>query len=74
VSSWTLILGERHLALVLGEYLARYNASRPHQSRRQRPPGLETLPTRNAAGLTDLQSIRRRPVVAGVISEYHHTA
>ena len=25
-----LILGERHLALVLGEYLAHYNAARPH--------------------------------------------
>jgi putative transposase len=69
-----LVLGERHLALVLGEYLVHYNASRPHQSRQQRPPGLETLPTRNAAGLTDLQSIRRRPVVTGVISEYHHAA
>jgi putative transposase len=69
-----LVLGERHLALVLGEYLVHYNASRPHQSRQQRPPGLETLPTRNAAGLIDLQSIRRRPVVTGVISEYHHAA
>ncbi|WP_372494441.1 integrase core domain-containing protein [Actinoallomurus purpureus] len=55
-----LILGERHLALVLGEYLTHYNASRPHQSRRQRPPDLETLPTRDAASLTDLQTIRRR--------------
>jgi putative transposase len=69
-----LILDERHLALVLGEYLVHYNASRPHQSRQQRPPGLETLPTRDAASLTDLQTIRRRPVVTSVISEYHHAA
>jgi transposase len=69
-----LILGERHLASVLGEYLAHYNGSRPHQSRCQRPPDLETLPTREAADLTDLQIIRRRPVVAGVINEYHHAA
>jgi putative transposase len=69
-----LILGERHLALVLGEYLTHYNAARPHQSRRQRPPNLETLPSRDAAGLTDLQTIRRRRIVPGVISEYHHAA
>jgi hypothetical protein len=69
-----LILGERHLALVLGEYLVHYNAYRPHQSRCQRPPDLETLPTRDASGLTNLRTIRRRPVVAGMISEYHHAA
>ena len=33
----TLILGERHLDLVLREYLIRYNSHRPHQSRQQRP-------------------------------------
>jgi transposase InsO family protein len=69
-----LILGERHLASVLGEYLAHYNASRPHQSRCQRPPDLETLPTRDAADLTDMRTILRRPVAAGVISGYHHAA
>ena len=70
----SLILGERHLTLVLGEYLIHYNASRPHQSRCQRPPDLQTLPTLDAADLTDLRTIRRRPVMAGVISEYHHAA
>ena len=35
----TLIVGERHLALVLGEYLAHYNGHRPHQSRQQQAPG-----------------------------------
>jgi len=69
-----LILGERHLARVLGEYLIRYNAARPHQSRCQRSPDLQTLPTRDAADLTDLRTIRRRPAVTGVINEYHHTA
>ncbi|MGH3377411.1 MAG: hypothetical protein ACRDP6_21995 [Actinoallomurus sp.] len=44
------------------------------RSRCQRPPNLETLPTRDAADLTDLRTLRRRPVVAGVISEYHHAA
>ena len=69
-----LILGERHLARVLGEYLVHYHACRPRQSRCQRPPELETLPARDAAGLTGLRTIRRKPVVAGVISEYHQAA
>jgi hypothetical protein len=67
----TLILGERHLALVLREYVAHYNGHRPHQSRRQRPPGIETQPVRDVA---DLRSVHRKPVVAGVINEYHRAA
>jgi putative transposase len=66
-----LILDERHLILVLGEYLIHYNHHRPHQSRQQRPPDLETQPVR---GITDLCSVRRKRVVAEVISEYHHAA
>ncbi|MCW2903096.1 MAG: integrase catalytic region [Streptosporangiaceae bacterium] len=69
-----LILGERHLASVLGEYLAHYNGHRPHQSRCQRPPDLQTQPARDSAELTDPRTIRRRPVVAGAISEYHPAA
>jgi putative transposase len=69
-----LILRERHLAMVLGEYLYHYNAARPHQSRCQRPPDLRTLPTRDTADLTDLRTIRRRTVMAGAISKYHHAA
>jgi putative transposase len=42
----TLILGERHLALVLSEYVSHYNGHRPHQSRRQRPPDIEAQPVR----------------------------
>jgi transposase InsO family protein len=66
-----LVLGERHLALVLREYLIHYNGYRPHQSRLQRPPDIETQPVRDAA---DLRSVRRKPVVARVINEYHHAA
>ena len=33
----TLILGDRHLALVLREYVIHYDRHRPHQSRQQRP-------------------------------------
>ena len=66
-----LIVGERHLALVLREYVAHYNAHRPHQSRRQRPPDMETQPARDVA---DLPSVRRKRVTAGVINEYHRAA
>jgi hypothetical protein len=56
---------------VLGAYVAHYNGHRPHQSRRQRPPDIETQPVQDVA---DLRSIRRKPVVAGLINEYHHAA
>jgi transposase InsO family protein len=69
-----LIVGERHLNLVLREYLIHYNRHRPHQSRHQRPPNTRTQPTRGAAEPIDLRRIRRKPVVSGLISEYHHAA
>jgi transposase InsO family protein len=66
-----LIVGERHLTLVLGEYVAHYNGHRPHQSRRQRPPDAVTQLVRDVA---DLRSVRRKRVVAGVVNEYHYAA
>jgi transposase InsO family protein len=66
-----LIIGERHLALVLGEYVSHYNGHRPHQSRRQRPPDMEAQTVRDVVGL---RSVRRKPVVTGLINEYHHAA
>jgi len=41
----TLILGDRHLDLVLREYLIHYNRHRPHQSRQQRPRTSERSPS-----------------------------
>ncbi|MBB3724365.1 integrase core domain-containing protein [Nonomuraea dietziae] len=69
-----LIFNERHLARVLHEYLTHYNGHRPHQFRHQRPPGIAAQPARDMTNLNDLRSIRRKPVIAGMISEYHHTA
>jgi putative transposase len=66
-----LILGERHLAMVLRGYVARYNGRRPHQSRQQRSPDMQAQPVRD---LGDLRSVRRKRVVAGVVNEYHHAA
>jgi len=67
----TLILGGRHLAVVLREYQDHYNRHRPHQSRQQRPPDIATQPAWN---VTDQSSVRRKPVVAGLINEYHRAA
>ena len=58
-------------ARVLREYVAHYNGHRPHQSRQQRPPDVQAQPFQNVA---DLRSVRRKPVVAAVINEYHHAA
>jgi transposase InsO family protein len=69
-----LILNERHLALVLQEYLIHYNGHRPHQSRHQRPPDIATQPARDVTDLNDQRIVRRKPVATGTINEYHHAA
>jgi hypothetical protein len=46
----TLILGDRHLDLVLREYVTHYDGHRPHQSRQQRPPDIDAPERRRAAG------------------------
>ena len=66
-----LVLGERHLELALRQYMIHYNGHRPHQSRQQRPPDIETQPVPDVVGL---RAVRRKPVVAGAINEYHHAA
>ena len=66
-----LILGECHLARVLREYVTHYNGRRPHQSRQQRPPDMQAQPVRDVVGL---RSVRRKPVIARVINEYHNAA
>jgi transposase InsO family protein len=64
-----LILGERHLRLVLARYAAHYNGWRPHRSRQLRPP----LPDHPVADLSR-QRIKRRPVLGGLINEYERAA
>jgi putative transposase len=69
----TLILGDRHSDLVPREYVTHYNRHRPHQSRQQRPPDIETQPVRGRGrpAIRPPKACRR---VAGVINEYHHAA
>ena len=64
-----LIYGERHLLPVPGEYAGHYSQHRPHQSRRQRPPGHD--------GRADVPldlPVQRRKAPGGVISEYYQAA
>ena len=66
-----LILGDRHPVLVLRESLVHYDRHRPRQSRQQRPPDIENAVRPGRAGPW---SVRGKPIVAGVISEYDHAA
>lgn len=69
-----LIVNERHLSKILAEYAEHYNVHRPHQSRGQRPPATETAVTRPITDLADVRSIRRQPVLNGLINQYHRAA
>jgi putative transposase len=60
-----LICNQRHLRVVLAEYVRHYNGRRPHRSRDLRPP----RPIHPVADLTH-ERITRRPVLGGLINEY----
>jgi putative transposase len=68
---WTLVLGRRHLERVLREYVAHYNARRPHRGLDLRAPDAPPGPP---APLPDLRRIRRRDVLGGLIHEYELAA
>jgi putative transposase len=64
-----LIVNERHLRGVLAEWEAHYDEHRPHQGRQQQAPNDQ--PDR----VVDLAvPIQRRPVLGGLINEYHRAA
>jgi putative transposase len=65
-----LITGERHLRLVLGEYVEHYNGHRPHRTLGQSPPAGRDCPP-----ITD-QNVRvlRRDRLGGLIREYAQVA
>ena len=64
-----LITGERHLRLVLREYVEHYNVHRPHRTLCQRPPAGREPP---AIGLN--VQILRRDRLGGLIHEYAQVA
>jgi putative transposase len=64
-----LIFGERHLRVVLAEYVRHYNGRRPHRSRDLRPP----QPTHPGVDLSH-ERIMRRSILGGLINEYERVA
>jgi putative transposase len=66
-----LILGRRHLHHVLVAYVRHFNEHRPHRALGQRPPLSDKLPL---AEVIDLDRLRRRDVLGGLIHEYQLAA
>jgi putative transposase len=66
-----LILGRRHLEHVLVAYFRHFNEHRPHRALGQRPPLRSEQPL---AEVIDLDRIRRRYLLGGLIHEYELAA
>jgi putative transposase len=64
-----LVFGHRHLERVLRDYVAHFNAERPHRSLDLTPPAGST----QARG-SPSSGIRRRDVLGGLIHEYYAAA
>jgi putative transposase len=70
-----LILGRRHLQYVLASYVLHYNEHRPHRSLAQRPPRSKLQPgEQGMANVIDLDRVRRRDLLGGLIREYRLAA
>jgi putative transposase len=67
----TPIWNERQLRELLVEYLEHYNSHRPHLGINQNSPTTIDHP---ATESIPIHQIRRRPVVGGLINEYHPAA
>jgi putative transposase len=67
---WILIIGERHLRLVLDEYVDHYNAHRPHRALHQGPPAGASHPP----ALSSNVRVLRRDRLGGLIHEYSQVA
>jgi putative transposase len=71
-----LIVGRRHLELVMKTYALHYNEHRPHRALRQRAPLGERSPTdeQATANVINLDRVRRRDLLGGLIHEYRLAA
>jgi putative transposase len=67
-----LIVNGRHLERVLRVYIRHYNEHRPHRALDQRPP-IEEPPPRSETDV-DLDHVRRRDLLGGLIHEYKAAA
>ena len=65
-----LITSERHLRLVLTEYIDHFNAHRPHRALQQAPPAGRAHPPAGVTGTCVL----RRDRLGGLIHEYAQVA
>jgi transposase len=65
-----LITGERHLRLVLSEYVDHYDQHRPHRTLLQNPPAGRARPPAEVTGIRVL----RRNRLGGLIHEYSQVA
>jgi putative transposase len=65
-----LITGERHLRLVLSDYVHHYNTHRPHRALQQGPPAGRPHPTALGANVRVLRWDR----LGGLIREYSQVA
>jgi putative transposase len=65
-----LIINQRHATAVLRQYERHYNDHRPHRTLGQAAP-LRLLPEHTT---TDLQRVRRRDRLGGLIHEYQQVA
>jgi putative transposase len=67
-----LIVNRRQLERVLRVYIPHYNEHRPHRSLDQRPPLEEPRPGSETG--VDLDHVRRRDLLGGLIHEYKTAA
>ena len=65
-----MIMSERHLRLVLGEYVDHYNTHRPHRTLQQNPPAGRARPPVQGTSIRAL----RRDRLGGLIHEYAQVA
>jgi putative transposase len=65
-----LITGERHLRLVLGEYIDHSDTHRPHRALKQSPPAGRPHPPAPSANVL----VPRRNRLGGLIREYSQVA